>query len=147
MVTTDLLNKLHADYPQFEFRADTCPHWSSKSDIIYYDPSDIATLFHELGHAINHHKDFTLDTELIAMERQAWTTGSLLASKYSIIIPEYTIEESLDSYRDWLHKRSLCPECNQTGCQHADGIYSCFNCLARWRVNDGRTEQCRRRKL
>jgi lipopolysaccharide biosynthesis regulator YciM len=35
---------------------------------------------------------------------------------------------ALDTYRDWLHRRSACPECGLTRYQTVDGRWHCPGC-------------------
>lgn len=113
-------------------------HWSYSEQAIFYD-NDAAKLLHELGHALLDHRDFVHDVDLLHIERDAWEKARQLAQKYEMEIDDDTVETALDSYRDWLHARSLCPRCHQTGLQDNQTLnYYCVNCPARWQVNDAR---------
>jgi hypothetical protein len=96
-------------------------------------------LLHELGHATLGHSDYNKDIELLSLERAAWDQAELLAQQYNLSINENLIEDHLDTYRDWLHSRSLCPQCSFTGLQTGNAQYSCPACHAKWRVNQART--------
>ena len=74
----------------------------------------------------------------------AWDKALQLAPEYDVAITDELIEESLDTYRDWLHSRSLCPHCNATGVQTATRHYQCLACHHAWRVNEARTCALRR---
>jgi hypothetical protein len=54
-----------------------------------------------------------------------------------VIIDEEHIQNCLDTYRDWLHKRSTCPRCDSHGLQTSEQ-YKCYNCRAVWRVGNER---------
>lgn len=145
-----LLNTLVKQYPQFHFHSDTTLdtyRWDPESSTIFY-PSrggDAPSLLHELSHALLGHASYTRDIELLGMERDAWQYALVnLAPQLSVAISEETIQEALDSYRDWLHARSLCPHCEATGIQSAKHTYTCIVCHTTWNVNDAR--QCALRR-
>lgn len=121
--------------------------WDHSTHTITYNPSlgeCDAYLLHEVGHAILGHRGYQTDTQLLEMERAAWDKAQELADMYQIIINDSDIEESLDTYRDWLHSRSLCPDCSSTGLQTASNHYRCAACQHEWRVNEARTCALRR---
>ena len=62
------------------------------------------------------------------MEVEAWEKARNLAKVYQIDFDEKMMQDELDSYRDWLHKKSRCPKCELTRFQDADGIYHCPRC-------------------
>jgi len=142
-----LVAKLANDFPKFKFEKSNVAHWSPTDKTISYT-DDSAKLLHELGHALLDHTDFVQDIELIHLERDAWEKARELASKYEVEITDDMIETALDDYRDWLHARSLCPKCGQTGVQSRDSlVYSCLNCNARWTANDARNCGLKRRLI
>lgn len=143
-----LADKLRKDFAQFNFVPDKICRWSAKLNTIFYTPDDDSALLHEIGHAILGHESFTQDIELIHMERDAWNKALEIAPKYGVEISEDIIEDAMDSYRDWLHRRSLCPNCQQTGLQNSKtGNYHCINCHTCWHSNDGRQKHLVRRKV
>ena len=83
---------------------------------------------HELGHAILKHKYFRMDVTRLKMENSAWEEAKKLAFKYDIEVDEEIIQDELDTYRDWLHKKSRCPDCGLTRFQTPDGRYHCPRC-------------------
>lgn len=83
---------------------------------------------HELGHALLGHLGYRLDLERLKMERAAWEKAKRLCLKYGVEYDEEFVEEQLDSYRDWLHQKSRCPECGLTRYQKQDGKYCCPGC-------------------
>jgi hypothetical protein len=147
-----LLDRLKSDFREYIFSKGETFRWSPSHKTITYaglsEPADIWTLLHELAHAELGHTDYNLDVELMKQEVAAWEYAKHhLATLYSTLIPEDYIEDNLDSYRTWLHKRSLCPDCSQTGLQTTQNTYSCINCRCLWRVNDARMGRLRRVKI
>ena len=62
------------------------------------------------------------------MEVMAWEKAKELAPKYGVEIDEDLIEGELDTYRDFLHQKSRCPECGLTRFQTPDGVFHCPRC-------------------
>ena len=142
-----LARDLARDYADFTFAKDAVAHWSPAEQTIYFAKSP-ADLLHELGHAILGHKDFTQDIELLHLERDAWEKAREISRKYELKITDDEIETALDAYREWLHQRSLCPRCGQTGLQSRETLsYSCLNCSAKWFANDARSCGLKRRMV
>lgn len=82
------------------------------------------------------------------MERDAWQYAKdTLGQTYDQAILDDTVEDALDSYRDWLHARSTCPACQATGIQTKKEEYKCLACRTKWRVNEARICALRRYKL
>lgn len=141
---SSLSQQLANDYPQFRFVQSDRARWNASEQTIYYTNDQPQTL-HELGHALLGHNTYRQDVELIQIERAAWVKAQQLASQYGLSINDDTVEEALDSYRDWLHNRSKCPRCHQTGWQDShDLTYHCPNCQCVWRASDGRQTRMRR---
>lgn len=141
MPSIHLLPKLEEDFSAFHFMPATEFRWSPDEMTIYYDERahDDPTLLHELAHAILDHKDYLKDIGLIELERDAWEYArSTLAPSYGVAIEEDIVQDSLDTYRDWLHARSTCPQCGATGLQVRKSDYKCIACNTLWHVNDAR---------
>ena len=139
-----LVTRLQNDYPMFEFVASDKARWSPTEQKIYYTNDSIQTL-HELGHAVLGHSKYRQDIELLQIERAAWNKAKELALTYGINIDDDTIERALDTYRDWLHQRSKCPNCGQTGLQNIDTLdYRCPNCQHTWRATGGKSTRLKR---
>jgi len=143
-----LIKKLSLDYPEFGF--DTADEflWSANKKTVFYNPklphSREYTL-HELSHALLGHSEYKRDIELIKLERDAWEYAKTeLAPRYGVNISEDTIQDNLDTYRDWLYARSTCPECRTTGIETKTQNYRCLACGAIWRVNEARICALRR---
>ena len=147
MVTiSSLISQLKKDYPQFSYEESSASSWEPGSrTILYAKHTEPAQILHELGHALLEHEVFTHDISLLSIERAAWMYAKKeLANTYSVVISDETIEESLDTYRDWIHKRSLCPHCGVNGVQQTKTTYHCAICGRTWKVNDARSCQLRR---
>lgn len=85
-------------------------------------------LLHEVGHALLGHRSFGTDPERLRMECAAWQRARELCSAYGIDYDEEFAEAELDTYRGWLHQRSLCKGCGLTRYQTEDGVYHCPFC-------------------
>ena len=135
-----LLAKLEKDYPQLTFTPAERFYWSPAEKVIYYDPKSkkAEVLLHEISHSLLGHADYTRDVELLAMERQAWDKAVSIAQKYDIKIEDETVQDYLDTYREWLNARSTCPECQATGHEASKHLYKCIACGHSWRVNEAR---------
>ncbi len=128
--------------------------WSPGQRTVYFNPRLLTTpegiwsLLHELGHAILQHNSFSSDIELIKFEVEAWETAKELAVKYKLppIDLEY-IENNLDTYRNWIYRRSACPNCSQCSFQQDQVTYYCFNCNCVWRVPSSQICQVKRIKI
>lgn len=150
---TSLTRKLQASAQQhphlacLTFQRGETFRWDHTACVIYFDP-DVAHaesyLLHEFGHALLAHTTYTRDIELIAIERAAWEKAAKLAPEYGIAIDTELIENTLDTYRDWLHARSRCPQCTATGIQTSSHSYRCLACTQSWRTNEARTCALRR---
>ncbi|MDR1300562.1 MAG: hypothetical protein LBK50_02535 [Candidatus Nomurabacteria bacterium] len=123
------MSKIIADFPEFTFKKSQRSHWSHEKNTVFY--SDEIELLHELGHALLGHKYTDSDVDLLKKERAAWTKARELAKKYRVKLSDDMVEERLDSYRRWLHKRSLCPKCRYNGLEQ-DGRYHCIMCGHHW---------------
>lgn len=89
---------------------------------------------HELGHALCKHKDYQTDIERLKIERAAWEAAKTVYEKLPKNLKgtfkwdEDYIENSLDTYRNWLHQKSTCKTCGLTCYQTDDGQYHCPRC-------------------
>jgi hypothetical protein len=147
---TSLATKLARDFPNFHFVPSSEFRWSPEEMTVYFDSTtdDTASLLHELSHAQLGHRDYTKDMQLIEMERDAWKYAEeTLSNTYEVTISDNVVEGAMDTYRDWLHARSTCPECQATGVQAKKYQYKCLVCGARWKVNDARVCALRRYKV
>lgn len=144
---TSLVSQLAADHPALAFTPGERFYWDPEHQTVYYlDPSDdTASLLHEVAHALLGHRDFMRDIELVEMERDAWNhAAAVLAPRHNLSIDPEIIQANLDTYRDWLHARSICPACSATGVQIKQRTYRCLACRSEWTVNDARQHALRR---
>lgn len=149
MPSPKLLARVRKDFPLIQFAAGQLFSWSASRQTVTYAKDSHADLLllHELSHAILEHATYQADIELLRQESAAWAHAVKLASHYGVDVDHDFIEDNLDSYRDWLHVRSLCPTCGQIGLQNQKKTYSCLNCRSSWGVNDARQCQLRRTRL
>jgi hypothetical protein len=137
-----LVNKLAKDFPWIIFVKGDVAHWSSSSKTVIYEASgnnrSSWSLLHEVGHAIACHESYSTDVSLLQKETEAWAKAIEIAPKYNITIDDNHVQDCLDTYRDWLHKRSTCPHCDGHGLQQSKTLYRCFNCQSTWKVSSAR---------
>lgn len=138
-----IVDQVILDHPHVTFQKAAVARWSSPENTVYFQTvnslSDMYLFFHELGHGLRRHRDYDQDIELLRIENDAWQQAVQTASTYGFTIENNTIDEALDSYREWLHARSRCPTCTQSGVQQkSSGMYICLLCNTSWRTNDAR---------
>ena len=140
----DLLHSLRKDFPSLKFKSGQEFCWSYQKQTISYiaqnsnKQSASWALLHELSHALLGHQKYESDLELVTLESEAWAKAKKLATRYGISIDTDHIEDCMDSYRDWLHQRSSCPQCGTHSLQHESESYFCYNCNQTWRVTSSR---------
>ncbi len=133
-----LVTKLQHGYPTLTFTLSDRFYYHVPDTIFYSTSTDASTnqscllLLHELGHYLINHNEYQSDVELIKIEALAWAKAKTLAAKYQIPWDDDFIEDQLDTYRDWLHANSLCPNCQLTGFQDDRGLYHCPLCNKTW---------------
>lgn len=146
-----LISALQAAFPGLRFAAGRQFFWSAETgEIIYNDSAEGAkadwSLLHETGHALLGHRDYRTDFELLRLEVAAWEKAKEVGAKVGIEIDEEHVQDCLDTYRDWLYRRSICPECATKCLQQDDGEqYRCFNCHTAWKVSSSRFARSYRR--
>lgn len=142
-----LIDTLRRDYPAIQFEEATEFAWSPSTATISYTstlPHAPALLLHELAHAMLEHHAYRRDVELLTMEAAAWEHAKTQAPSYKVTVSEDIIQDHLDTYREWLHARSRCPQCDANGYQTAPQQYQCPACTHRWKVNEARLCALRR---
>jgi hypothetical protein len=137
-----LIHRLQGDFPAYTFNAGPVAHWSPQTQEVFYGAQEERltapwSILHELGHALLGHNTYQNDVSLLLKESDAWSKACALATRYGIHIDADHIQKCLDTYRDWLHKRSTCPTCHGHGVQQAS-TYTCLNCRAQWHVGAAR---------
>lgn len=147
-----LIEKLEADYSAFTFKPGKDDQWSPQSNTIYYNQNQPAIrliygILHELAHAQLSHDNYKSDFELLKLETAAWDLAAKIGANYGIKLDENHIQNCLDTYRDWLHRRSTCPTCGTHVLQEDLSSYHCFNCQSNWQVTSGHFARAYRRSL
>lgn len=141
-----LLESLRITCPELSFVASDTFYWSPETAEVFYkepvlkhDEQACWSLLHETGHALMNHKSYTTDVELLRMEIEAWERARELGAQFDVVIDEDHMQDCLDTYRDWLNARALCPSCT-TRCLQADSgrEYRCHNCHTSWSVTASR---------
>lgn len=139
-----LLKELRKQCVGVTFKAGQTFCWSPKAQAVTYASnqdslSSMWSLLHETSHAILNHTTYITDFELLNMEVAAWEHAKALGLSLGITIDEEHVQDCLDSYRDWLYGRSICPKCGNKSLQNgATRLYACFNCHTTWRVAPSR---------
>lgn len=141
------IKRLERDFPEVDFRWDrkkfSYQMRNGKKVVSLGEPQPYFGLLalHELGHALCGHKDYSTHVARLKIESEAWERAKTVYSEYqkeakqnaslAEILPEWDevlVQEKLDTYRDWLHQKSLCKRCNLTMYQTSDGKYHCPRC-------------------
>lgn len=148
-----MLKTIIKDFADINFEAGDRFMWAPKNNLVVFEPARISspdgiwTLLHELGHARLGHQQYDNDLHLLIMEVEAWREAKQIAKKYGIEISEDHIDACLESYRDWLHRRSKCIDCQTHALQQDQTTYSCHNCRSVWNVPASKHCQIRRRRV
>lgn len=136
-----LLDRLTIDFPNIKFVSSERFQWSPEDKTIYF-VEDVKngdwSLLHEGGHMLCGHESYQNDLGLLKMEVEAWKKAIEIAKKYEVSIDQQHIDKCLDTYRDWIYKRSSCPRCAQAGIEKTTGNYQCINCQYLWKVSSER---------
>lgn len=139
-----LIAELQSRFPDLRFTPGKQFYWSAETGEVSYEAQAKSrrakwSLLHETGHALLEHSSYRGDFELLKLEMAAWEKARELGADLGITISEDHIQNSLDTYRDWLHKRSICPTCSTKCLQQGDFVhYRCFNCHTVWKVSPNR---------
>jgi len=137
-----LIHRIKQDHPGLLINSGRLHCWSPDKGQISYAKGEhdhsIEGLLHELGHARLDHHGYVSDLELLQKEVEAWQEALCLAGLYGLDLDEDHMQDCLDTYRDWVHKRSICPTCSNTGLQEDEKHYRCLNCGHTWRVTASR---------
>ena len=130
MMDKEFIAKIKTDFPELTIRDGKKFAFRPPKTVMVGPEEDFwkLLLLHEVAHAVLRHKTFRLDAERLKMEAAAWDKATELAKIYGIEIDEDFAQNQLDTYRDWLHKKSRCPKCGLTRFQTPDGQYSCPRC-------------------
>lgn len=139
MANNTLLDLLKQDFPDLVFKTGKKFSFSPPKTVVLGPPEpfyDLLTL-HEVGHALSDLFDYETHVERLKIETAAWEEAAKLYATYkekspkSLTTPEWDqnfVETNLDTYRNWLHTKSLCKKCGLTRYQSKDGAYHCPHC-------------------
>ena len=135
------ISDLKSEFKQFNFISSNRFKWHPEKSIYFDKNPDIPFEYfalqtlHELGHALEGHKDYKTDVKRLKMESEAWErarellkTHKTWTTRYKITYDEDFAEDNLDTYRDWLHKKSKCKICGLTRYQKKNGKWFCPKC-------------------
>ena len=125
-----ILDRVQHDYPELRFvRGKKFLYRPPRTTVIGpSEPNDSLLLLHEIGHALCGHHNFSTQIERMRCEREAWEKAKELCGRYGIKYDEAAVERELDTYRDYVDKKSRCPKCGLTRFQEASGKYYCPKC-------------------
>jgi hypothetical protein len=144
MIMLKLITDMSEKYKEISFAPGDHFYWSPESKTVFYNSKGKGktakwSLLHETGHGLLGHMTFYSDLELIRLEIEAWEKAKELGKQFKVRVDEEHIQNCLDTYREWLYKRSICPTCSAKCLQLNDFIhYRCFNCHEVWRVSPNR---------
>lgn len=132
----EFVARVQADYPELRLREGRKFMFRPRRTVVYpkdacggEEPGEMKLrLLHEMGHALAGHFGFRTDVERLKMEREAWEKARELSERYGVRYDEELVEADLDTYRDWLHRRSQCRKCGLTRYQTERGEYLCPWC-------------------
>ena len=128
-----LLERLSRDYPNLKFVEGARFSFRPPKTIVIGPDEGEKTpmlLFHELGHALSKKYSYALKIERLKIEVAAWQAGKEAYQKYPELPPwdDEFVEDALDTYRDWLHNKSICKTCGLTMYQTPDKSWLCPFC-------------------
>jgi hypothetical protein len=139
-----IVDQLEKLLPEVKFVTGEAFYWSPSKKVITYNNSLITkpngkwALLHEASHAFLKHSRYSSDLALLKLEVDAWDYSKVLAKQFNLKINEDHIQDCLDTYRDWLYRRSTCPNCGIVSLQGKNMKYKCHNCLTSWSVSASR---------
>ena len=126
-----IITRLEADLPDLRFVFGRKFAFRAPRTIVVPDDfkeSDSLLVLHEVGHALTGRFNFQTEAERLRIEVLAWGEARKLAEKYGVFVDEDLIQGELDTYRNWLHQKSRCPNCGLTRFQTPDGAFHCPRC-------------------
>ena len=138
------LRQLQHRFPDVTYHVGKVFCWSPETKEVLYPKTaegEKATwsLLHETSHALLKHTNYGTDFELLRLEVLAWERAKELGRQLKVTIDEEHIQDCLDSYRDWIYSRSICPKCSNKSLQQNDlQHYRCYNCHTIWKVTPSR---------
>jgi len=141
------------DFSHLKFKAGRRFAWSPSNKTVWYEADTLDSddgklaLLHEISHSLLNHYSYKSDLHLLKLEVEAWTKARSLAAEYKVEVDDRYIDDCLESYRDWLYRRSICVNCGTNSFQDEKGLYNCHICGARWSVPDSQVCRVIRKKV
>ena len=123
------LETLKTYFPNFSFKPGRKFLFRPKKSIFYLEDNENfrLLLLHELSHALLGHFSYETSLERIKIERDAWGKTRSLCKTYGVPFSEEFAETELNSYRDWLHQKTLCKTCGLTCLEiNSESLYCPF---------------------
>ncbi|MBR2695430.1 hypothetical protein IKE86_00760 [Candidatus Saccharibacteria bacterium] len=110
------LDNLKSAYPNFSFKPGRKFLFRPPKSIFYLESNENfrLLLLHELAHALLGHFTFNRSLERLTIERDAWAKTRELCETHGVTFDESLAETELDTYRDWVHQKTLCKTCGAT---------------------------------
>ena len=107
------LETLKKSYPDFSFKPGRKFLFRPKTSIFYLETNENfrLLLLHELSHALLGHFSFDRSLERLQIERDAWEKTRALCEELNVPFDNSLAEAELNTYRDWVHQKTLCKTC------------------------------------
>jgi hypothetical protein len=141
---TQIIEDLSNLVTDVKFKSSDSFYWSPENNEISYNEKLIDkssgkwALLHEVAHAKLKHTTYKSDLGLLKLEVEAWDEAKNIGKSFKIHIDDNHIQDCLDTYRDWLYRRSKCPNCGVVCLQISPTNYRCHNCHTVWAVSASR---------
>ena len=124
----DLVARLARDFPEINFVLGERIKFRPPRTVVVEAGGEPGLLLHEVGHALSGRFGFRTEIERLRIEVEAWERARVLGERYGVDLDEDLVQDELDSYREWLHQKSRCPDCGLTRFQTPDGVWHCPKC-------------------
>lgn len=110
------LDKVIATFPDLVYKPNKKFTFRPKRTIYYEEKNKNfpLLLLHETAHALLKHRSYKTSLERLTIERDAWEKTRSLCKKFTLPFDTDFAEQNLDTYRDWLHQKTLCKVCGST---------------------------------
>lgn len=110
------LDSLKKTYPEFTFHPGRKFLFRPQKSIYYLEADENfrLLLLHELAHALLGHFSYQKSLERLQIERDAWEKTRQLCKIHNVTFDEDVAEAELNTYRDWVHQKTLCKTCGLT---------------------------------
>lgn len=126
----NFLTALKTDYPAFSFKPGKKFLFRPKKSIFYLETNQNfqLLLLHELSHALLGHFSYNTSLERLQIERDAWAKTKELCKKHNVQFSSSQAENELDTYRDWVHQKTICRNCGLTCIELSSDLLFCPFC-------------------